>query len=351
MNTGTIPIHVVRDQPHDRLRRPLHDLRISLIDRCNFRCPYCMPAEDYPRHHPFLRRSQRMLPGEIVRLARLFVRLGVRKLRLTGGEPLLLRELPEVVRGLAGIADVQDLAMTTNGSLLASRAAALRQAGLQRLTVSLDSLDPDRFRQLSGGLGTLDDTLAGIAAADAAGLAPIKINAVIQRGINDDEIEALAGHFRGTGHTLRFIEFMDVGTCNGWQADKVVASAQLLARIHARWPLAAVAPAHPGEVASRYRYLDGAGEVGFISSVSQPFCGDCSRARLSADGRLYTCLFGSQGHDLLTPMRDGEDDAALLARISAIWSARQDRYSQLRRQAAAGDGPPPDRVEMYSIGG
>ncbi|MCK9488240.1 MAG: GTP 3',8-cyclase MoaA [Xanthomonadales bacterium] len=349
--TGTIPIRVVRDQPHDRLRRPLHDLRISLIDRCNFRCPYCMPAEDYPRHHAFLRRSQRMLPGEIVRLARLFVRLGVRKLRLTGGEPLLLRELPEVIRGLAGIAGVEDLAMTSNGSLLAARAAGLRQAGLQRLTVSLDSLQAERFRQLSGGLGDLDDTLAGIAAADAAGLAPIKINAVIQRDVNDDEVEALAEHFRGTGHTLRFIEFMDVGTCNGWQADKVVASAQLLARIHARWPLEAVGPAHAGEVARRYRYLDGAGEVGFISSVSQPFCGACSRARLSADGRLYTCLFTGHGHDLLTPMREGEDDAALLARICAIWSARQDRYSQLRSQAAAGDGPSPDRVEMYSIGG
>ncbi len=344
----SIPILRLPDTPRDQRQRPLRDLRLSLVDRCNFRCPYCMPADRYPRDHAFLTRSQRMQPGEIVRLARLFVRLGVRKLRLTGGEPLLVRELPEIISSLAAIDGIQDLALTTNGSLLARRAVELRQAGLHRLTVSLDSIDPERFRRGSGDMGELDAVLAGIAAAEAAGFTQLKINTVVQRGVNDDEIETIAERFRGSGHIVRFIEYMDVGTCNGWQADQVVPSGELLARLRARWPLEPVEPAYRGEVAERYRYLDGGGEVGFISSVSAPFCGDCARARLSANGQLYTCLFSGRGHDLLTPMRAGDDDASLLTRISAIWQGRIDRYSELRHGDARDDR---QRVEMYTIGG
>lgn len=343
-----IPVLRLPDTPRDRLQRPLRDLRLSLVDRCNFRCPYCMPADRYPRDHAFLSRSQRLQPGEIVRLTRLFVRMGVRKLRLTGGEPLLVRELPEIIASLAAIEGIQDLALTTNGSLLARRASELHQAGLHRLTVSLDSLDPERFRRMSGDMGELDAVLAGIDAAVHAGFSGIKINTVVQRGANDDEIEAIAERFRGSGHTVRFIEYMDVGTCNDWQRDKVVPSAELLSRIHARWPLEPVAAAYRGEVAERYRYRDGAGEVGFIASVTAPFCGDCARARLSANGHLYTCLFSGRGHDLLTPMRAGDDDASLLARMTALWQDRGDRYSELRHLA---DPAERQRVEMYTIGG
>lgn len=337
-------------QPHgiaaalrDRLDRPLRDLRISVIDACNFRCPYCMPAESTPEDAG-TDASQRLSFDRIERAARAFVRLGVSKLRLTGGEPLLRKRLPDLVTRLAAIDGVEDLALTTNGSLLARQAAALKAAGLHRLTVSLDALDPQRFRASTGGRGEVADVLAGIAAAEEAGFDALKINAVIQRGVNEDEVLALAAHFRGSGHVLRFIEYMDVGTCNGWRRDEVVPSAELRDRIHARWPLRALSPQYRGEVASRYAYADGAGEIGFVSSVSAPFCGDCHRARLSADGRIYTCLFAGEGHDLKPWLGDA---ITAEARIAEIWRARSDRYSELRDSATR----PRKRIEMYVIGG
>lgn len=332
----------------DRLARPLMDLRISVIDRCNFRCPYCMPEDRYPRDHAFLASAERLTPAEIARLARIFVDLGVRKLRLTGGEPLLRRDLPEIVAALATLPHAPDLALTSNGVLLKRDAAALAAAGLKRITVSLDALDAGIFAAMSGGRGHVEEVIEGIAHADMAGLAPIKINCVVQRGVNETEVLPLVEHFRGSGHILRFIEYMDVGTCNRWQAGAVVPSRELLARIHAVYPLEAVQSAYRGEVAERYRFLDGGGEIGFISSVSQPFCGDCTRARLSADGQLYTCLFGRQGHDLKSLLRGGAGDDELQAAIGGVWRRRADRYSE-ERQAAAGarDG----RVEMYRIGG
>ena len=330
----------------DQHRRPLRDLRISVIDRCNFRCPYCMPVERFGGPSAFLPKGDWLRPDEIERLARAFVQAGVRKLRLTGGEPLLRAELPEIVARLARIDGVDDLALTSNGVLLPKLAADLRRAGLMRLTISLDALDPERFRQMSGGQGEVSDVLAGIAAAEAAGFERIKLNCVVQRGVNEDEVLPLLEHFRGTPHVVRFIEYMDVGTCNRWSRAEVVDSAELLARIRARWPLVALGRSQRGEVAERYRYVDGQGELGFISSVSAPFCGDCTRARLSADGVLFTCLFAARG----LPLRPllGDDDAALHAAIAARWSARGDRYSELRaereREAAA-------RVEMFRIGG
>lgn len=332
----------------DRLARPLLDLRISVIDRCNFRCPYCMPEERYPRDHAFMAAAQRLKPDEIERLARLFTGLGVRKLRLTGGEPLLRRDLPEIIRRLSGLAAAPDLALTTNAALLARDAAALAAAGLKRITVSLDALDPDIFSTMSGGRGRVEDVLEGLRCAAKAGLAPIKINCVVQRGLNESEVMPLVEYFRGSGQILRFIEYMDVGTCNRWQATSVVQSRELLARIHARYPVEPVDPAYRGEVAERYRFVDGAGEIGFISSVSQPFCGNCTRARVSADGRLYTCLFAREGQDLRPLLRGDQGDAAVEAMISAVWHKRQDRYSEQRQQAqATREG----RVEMYRIGG
>jgi cyclic pyranopterin phosphate synthase len=330
----------------DRHRRPLRDLRISVIDRCNFRCPYCMPVERFGGPSAFLPKGDWLRPEEIERLARAFVRIGVRKLRLTGGEPLLRAELTEIVERLARIDGVEDLALTTNGVLLPKRAAELRRAGLMRLTISLDALDPERFRRMSGGQGEVADVFAGIAAAEAAGFERIKFNCVVQRGVNEDEVLPLLERFRGTPHVVRFIEYMDVGTCNRWSRAEVVDSAELLARIGARWPLVAHGRSQRGEVAERYRYADGQGELGFISSVSAPFCGDCTRARLSADGALFTCLFATQGRPL-RPLLAG-DDAALGEAIAACWSTRADRYSELRaereREAAA-------RVEMFRIGG
>ena len=319
----------------DRLARPLMDLRISVIDRCNFRCPYCMPEDRYPRDHAFLASAERLTPAEIVRLAAIFVDLGVRKLRLTGGEPLLRRDLPEIIAALSALPHAPDLALTTNGVLLKRDAASLAAAGLKRITVSLDALDADIFATMSGGRGHVADVIEGIAHADMAGLAPIKINCVVQRGVNETEVLRLVEHFRGSGHILRFIEYMDVGTCNRWQAGAVVPSRELLERIHALYPLEAVRSAYRGEVAERYRFVDGGGEIGFISSVSQPFCGDCTRARLSADGQLYTCLFGRQGHDLKALLRGGVDDAALRVAVTGVWRRRADRYSE-ERQAAAG---------------
>ena len=333
----------------DALSRPLHDLRISVIDRCNFRCPYCMPEDQYAHDAVFLRKDERLHFEEIARLARAFVALGARKLRLTGGEPLLRRDLPELVRQLARIPGADDLALTTNGVLLPRCAKDLRDAGLARLTVSLDSLDPETFRHLSGGRGEVAEVLAGIEAAERAGFASIKINCVAMRGVNDSGILDLAERFRGTPHVVRFIEYMDVGTVNGWREESVIPSAEMHARIHARWPLLALEPAYRGEVARRYAYADGAGEIGFISSVSQPFCGDCSRARLSADGKLYTCLFAKAGFDLRGPLRDGAGDDELVRLIADRWSRRADRYSEQRAELRAAGNP--RKVEMYTLGG
>jgi cyclic pyranopterin phosphate synthase len=333
----------------DTRARVLHDLRISVIDRCNFRCPYCMPEDQYAHDHVFLAKDQRLRFEEIERIARAFTALGVRKLRLTGGEPLLRRELPELVRQLAQISGIEDLALTTNGVLLPRFAQALRDAGLKRLTVSLDSLDPTTFNKLSGGRGQVEEVLAGIAAAEAAGFARIKLNCVVMRGVNDLQALDLIERYRGTGHIVRFIEYMDVGTLNGWRRDLVVSSAELIARIAARWPLKPLERNYGGEVAQRYAFADGAGEIGFISSVSQPFCGDCSRARLSADGKLYTCLFAQNGFDLREPLRGGASDADLQALIAQRWAQRADRYSEQRAQMrAAGKN---EKVEMFSIGG
>jgi cyclic pyranopterin phosphate synthase len=348
MNRIPIP-HALIETARDALARPLHDLRISVIDRCNFRCPYCMPEDQYAHDHVFLAKDQRLRFEEIDRIARAFVRLGVRKLRLTGGEPLLRRELPVLVRLLARIPDVEDIALTTNGVLLPRYAQALREAGLKRLTVSLDSLDPATFRHLSGGRGDVGEVMAGIAAAEAAGFERIKLNCVVMRGINDTQVLDLVERYRGSGHIVRFIEYMDVGTMNGWQADLVVPSSELIARISARWPLQALDRGYRGEVATRHAFADGAGEVGFISSVSHPFCGDCSRARLSADGKLYTCLFAQAGFDLREPLRAGSSDDELTALIAARWARRVDRYSERRAElrAAGGSG----KVEMFAIGG
>jgi cyclic pyranopterin phosphate synthase len=307
-----------------------------------------MPEDEYPRDHEFLSKADRLRFEEIERLARIFVGLGVRKLRLTGGEPLLRRDLPELVRQLASIPGDADLAMTTNGSLLADKAAALRSAGLKRITLSLDTLDPETFRSLSGGRGDVGTALAAIAAAERAGFGPLKINTVVMRGINDAHVLDLIARFRGSGHVVRFIEYMDVGTCNGWRRDLVVPSAELRARIEAKWPLVALPPSHGGEVAERYAFADGGGEIGFISSVSAPFCGDCTRARLSADGRLYTCLFARSGHDLRGPLRAGASDDEIAGLIRAVWEARDDRYSEIRSEMRGGERR---RVEMYEIGG
>jgi len=331
-------------RPRDRLGRPLHDLRVSVIETCNYRCPYCMPEGQTPEETA-LDRARRLDFDQIETAVRAFVRLGVSKLRLTGGEPLLRKDLPALVSRLAAIPGIEDLALTTNASLLARQAQALRDAGLHRLTVSLDALDPALFKTLSGGRGDVQDVLAGIAAAEAAGFGPLKINCVVQRGVNDGEVLDLVGHFRGTGHVLRFIEYMDVGNSNGWRRDRVLGSAELRDRIAARWPLRALTPSYRGEVASRYLLEDGSGEIGFVSSVTEPFCGDCHRARLSADGQLFTCLFAGQGHPLRARIEEGED--ALVRHVADLWSARGDRYSELR----AGDDSDRKKIEMYYIGG
>jgi GTP 3',8-cyclase len=343
-----IPLRIDTSPPRDRRARALTDLRISVIDRCNFRCPYCMPEDDYPRDHEFLSKAQRLRFEEIERLAGIFAGLGVRKLRLTGGEPLLRRDLPELVRQLAGVPGIDDIAMTTNGSLLPKLAQPLRGAGLGRITLSIDALDAEAYRRLSGGRGEVTDVLAAIDAAVDAGFGPLKLNCVVMRGVNDDQVEPLVEHFRGSGHVMRFIEYMDVGTCNAWRDDLVVPSAELRERIARRWPLVALAPNHGSEVAQRWSFADGGGEIGFISSVSAPFCGDCTRARLSADGRLYTCLFARDGHDLRGPLRAGASDAELAALIGAVWNARDDRYSEIRGSVPRATRA---RVEMYEIGG
>ncbi|GAB3382968.1 GTP 3',8-cyclase MoaA [Lysobacter fragariae] len=332
------------DSVRDALGRPLRDLRLSVIEACNFRCPYCMPADQVPDDHGFDAAS-RLSFDEIETLVRGFVRVGVSKLRITGGEPLLRKRLPELIARLAAIDGLTDIALTTNGSLLAAQARALREAGLHRVTVSLDALDAGLFRDLSGGRGEVADVLKGIAAANAAGFAPIKLNCVVQRGINEDQVRPLVEFARSHGHVLRFIEYMDVGTCNGWSRERVVPSAQLRDRIHAQWPLRPLDAQYRGEVASRYAFEDGRGEVGFVSSVSEPFCGDCHRARVSADGRLYTCLFAADGHDLRPLLAQGE--AGLAGHLATRWSARADRYSELRGSAQASRR----HVEMFLVGG
>ncbi|RMH23082.1 MAG: GTP 3',8-cyclase MoaA [Acidobacteria bacterium] len=333
----------------DLFDRPLSDLRISVTDRCNFRCSFCMPGD---RVYRFLPRPEILSFEEIVRLARIFARLGARKIRLTGGEPLLRAELDVLVAALAGIEGIDDLALTTNAYLLPRHAEALRAAGLKRVTVSLHSLDPATFAALSGRHVELRSVLDGLAAAERAGFRPIKLNAVVIRGTNEGEIVDLARFARRHGYVMRFIEYMDVGTVNHWDPSAVVSARQIVRRIDRVWPLEALPPAHPGEVARRYRYRDGGGEIGVIPSVTEPFCGGCSRARLSADGMLYTCLFARTGHDLKTPLRGGASDGELEARVAALWRRRDDRYSE-QRTAALEDGgfAPAEKVEMFRIGG
>ena len=333
----------------DTLGRPLRDLRISVTDRCNFRCPYCMPAELYGEEYTFLPRSQILSFEEIERLTRIFVGLGVAKIRLTGGEPLVRAHLPELVERLAAVDPALDLTLTTNGALFAPVAEDLAKAGLRRVTVSLDSLDPAVFSAMCGRDNVHPDVvLEAIDAAARAGLTPVKINCVVQRGVNDHTIADLARHFRGTGHILRFIEFMDVGTLNGWDMSQVVTAAEIIDRIGAEVPLEPINPNYRGEVAKRYRYTDGSGEIGIISSVSQPFCGDCSRARLSTEGQLVTCLFAAGGLDLRGPMRDGASDDELRDLIVGCWSFRRDRYSEERSQLTI---RPKRRVQMFQVGG
>jgi cyclic pyranopterin phosphate synthase len=335
--------------PQDRLGRPLRDLRISVMDRCNFRCSYCMPKERFHDNYKFLKTAERLSFEEILRLARVFVPLGVRKLRITGGEPLLRANLEDLIADLGTIAGVEDIAMTTNGVLLAKHAYELKAAGLARVTVSLDSLDQDVFARMNGGFGKVREVLDGIEHAQAAGLGPVKINTVVQRGVNEDAVLPLVEHFRGSGVTVRFIEYMDVGNRNDWQSGLVVPSASLVARIHERWPMRAVKPDHVGEVARRYAFEDGQGEVGFISSVTQPFCGGCSRARISSDGMFYTCLFAQHGVDLRSPLRSGADDEALQQLVRGTWTNREDRYSEQRVVLRARSQGP--KVEMNYIGG
>jgi GTP 3',8-cyclase len=331
--------------PVDRLGRPLRDLRISVTDRCNFRCTYCMPKEVYGSSYRFLPRAELLTFEEIERLARLFASQGVEKVRLTGGEPLLRRDVEKLVAMLARIPGL-DLTMTTNGALLPQKAHALAAAGLTRITVSLDSLDEDVFRALNDVDFPVERVLAGIEAAAAASL-PVKVNMVVKRGVNEESVLPMARFFHGSGHTLRFIEYMDVGHTNGWRLDDVVPANEILATIQAELPLEQVEPDYRGEVARRWRYRDGGGEIGVIASVTQPFCGDCTRARLSADGSLYTCLFATQGHDFRALLRSGASDEELAAEIAALWGRRTDRYSELRTAATARL----NKVEMSYIGG
>jgi cyclic pyranopterin phosphate synthase len=336
--------------PRDALGRPLRDLRISVTDRCNFRCTYCMPAEIFGDRYEFLPRAQILSFEEIERLVGLFAGLGVRKIRITGGEPLLRVDLPALVARIARVPGIEDLALTTNATLLPRQADGLRAAGLQRVTISLDSLDEAVFARMNGDKLTVDRVLAGVAAAERAGLGPIKINCVVQKGVNDHTLVDLARHFKGSGHIVRFIEFMDVGTRNAWDLEQVVAAGEIVERIHAELPLERIDANYRGEVAQRWRYADGEGEVGVIASVTQPFCGDCSRARLTTDGKLVTCLFAADGVDLRAPLRDGASDDDLRVRIAGVWRERRDRYSEERGLLQVQDSERA-RIEMYQIGG
>ena len=331
---------------HDRLGRALRDLRISVTDRCNFRCVYCMPKEVFGKYYQFLERREILTFEEIARLARVFRALGIEKVRLTGGEPLVRRRLEQLIEMLARIPGL-DLTLTTNGSLLKRQARALKDAGLQRITVSLDSLDDAVFQRMNDVDFPVAGVLEGIEAAAAAGLAPIKINMVVKRGENDDSILPMARFFRGSGHILRFIEYMDVGHTNGWRMDDVVTAREIVEMIGAEMPLAPVDPNYPGEVAERWRYRDGSGEIGVIASVTQAFCRDCTRIRLSTEGKLYTCLFATQGHDLRALLRGGASDDEIHAAVSGIWSKRADRYSEIRTSQTA----KLHKIEMSYIGG
>ncbi len=330
----------------DTLNRPLNDLRISVTDRCNFRCTYCMPKEIFGRDYQFLPREDLLTFEEIERIARLSVSHGVNKIRLTGGEPLLRREIEQLIAMLAAIPGI-DLTMTTNGALLPEKAQGLKKAGLKRISISLDSLDNQVFSAMNDVDFPVEKVLAGIEAAAAAGLQPIKINMVVQRGVNEHSVVEMARHFKGSGHILRFIEFMDVGSSNGWQLEDVVPAREIVNMIHAEMPLEPLDPNYRGEVANRWRYLDGSGEIGIIASVTQAFCQDCTRARLSADGKLYTCLFAVNGFDLREPLRNGADDETLSALVASIWRDRRDRYSEIRSSQTIGI----EKIEMSYIGG
>ena len=334
----------------DTFGRPMRDLRISVTDRCNFRCPYCMPAEIFGEAYEFLPREEILTFEEISRLVRLFAGFGVTKARITGGEPLLRTELPRLIGMIAGIDGIEDVTLTTNGYLLAQQAEELKAAGLQRITVSLDSVDDEVFKLMNGrGFGSRR-VLHAIQRAAEAGLLPVKINAVVQRGVNDHTVVDLARHFKGSGHIVRFIEYMDVGNRNGWKLDQVVSADEIIARIDAEMPLEPLESNYSGEVAERYRYRDGEGEIGIIASVTRPFCGACTRLRLSTDGQIFTCLFANKGTSLRDPMRAGATDDELRDLITNIWGRRADRYSE-ERAAATPQMPRPAKVEMYQIGG
>jgi cyclic pyranopterin phosphate synthase len=355
-----LPPSLSGHSPLDARGRPLRDLRISVTDRCNFRCSYCMPKEVFDKHYEFLPHRELLSFEEITRLAGLFAGLGVQKLRITGGEPLLRRNIEALIAQLAALRTPQgqalDLTLTTNGSLLARKAQALKDAGLQRVTVSLDALDDAIFRRMNDVDFPVADVLHGIETAQAVGLAPVKVNMVVKRGTNDDQILPMARHFRGTGVTLRFIEYMDVGMSNGWRMDEVLPSSEVLARLRSEVDLVPLAPTAEGETATRWGYADGSGEIGLISSVTQAFCGDCNRARLSTEGQLYTCLFASQGHDLRALIRGkGElparSDAEISAALGALWGRRSDRYSEVRASLPPSEAGGVKRVEMHYIGG
>lgn len=332
----------------DKFKRPIRDLRISIIDKCNFRCPYCMPAEIFGADYNFLTKQQRLSADEIVRLARLFTEVGVTKLRITGGEPLIHPEVIDIVSRLTSLPNVEDVALTTNGSHLARHAQALKEAGLHRLTISLDSLDEEVFQVMNGRKSSVAQVLDGLETAVSVGFEKIKLNCVVKKGVNDHTVVDLARHFKGSGHIVRYIEYMDVGNLNGWKMDDVVTADEILALIDAEFPIEPVPPNYKGEVANRYRYSDGSGEIGIIASVSKPFCGNCTRARISGAGEYYTCLFALNGTDLRTPMREGASDAEMLERITGVWQRRTDQYSELRTSFT---DLPEKGAEMYRIGG
>ena len=356
-STPRVPLAPAAPTGHlaDRLGRPLRDLRISVTDRCNFRCSYCMPKEVFDKDYSFLPHSSLLSFEEIERTARLFVAHGVQKIRLTGGEPLLRKNLEVLVGMLARLRTPEgeplDLTLTTNGSVLAKKAQALKEAGLQRITVSLDALDDATFRRMNDADFPVAEVLRGIEAAQRVGLGPIKVNMVVKRGTNDAEIVPMARHFKGTGHIVRFIEYMDVGATNGWRMDEVLPSAQVIERLQQVGALVPVEASVAGETAERWRYADGGGEIGVISSVTQAFCRDCNRARLSTEGKLFLCLFATHGHDLRALLRGDCTDAQIAAAIGLVWQQRDDRYSELRAQRPADAGPTARRVEMHYIGG
>jgi len=344
-----VPIKVLPEAAtvNDQLARPLRELRVSVIDRCNFRCTYCMPEDSLQGRGVFLPLVKLLTDHEIVDLVRAFVALGVHKVRITGGEPLVRPGLPGLIGRLSAIGGLTDIALTTNGVLLPRLAADLAEAGLSRITVSLDSLDQRVLDEMSGGKARLEDILAGIAAATEAGFRKLKINTVVQRGVNDHTVLDLLAHFRGSGHSVRLIEYMDVGNTNHWQMEQVVSSAEWVRRIGEKWPIEPVSGGRPSETARRYRYLDGQGEIGLISSITQPFCGGCTRARVTADGILYTCLFGNKGTNLMPLLRQTSDPIKLSDRIRTVWLQRNDRYSEVRTELT----PQQDKVEMYRMGG